>query len=183
MAIDVVTAYVRGPHFHYGVASMSQPGSSTTEMTRAVITRVLKAYATGDGETIVSLFHPEIIYESIGPSDFMPFHGRHVGLKATLDALAQITDAMSVSDYTVSSVIADGEYAFSRAIGTYSVRRSCRKARIELYTFSRVVNGLIVHWREMSDTLSAARDLFGVDISMLALSIEPLSKDMPKTTL
>jgi ketosteroid isomerase-like protein len=163
------------------VADMSYSGSSTSETTRAVITDVLKAYSAGDSETLVSLFHPDILFESIGPPDFMPFLGRHVGLKATLDALAQISDVMSISDYATMTVIADGEYAFSRAIGTYTVRRTGRKARIELYTHSRVVNGLIVSWREMHDTLSTARDLFGIDISMLALSIEPMSKEPQKT--
>jgi ketosteroid isomerase-like protein len=163
------------------VAGMSYSGSSTSETTRAVITDVLKAYSAGDSETLVSLFHPDIVFESIGPPDFMPFLGRHVGLKATLDALAQISDVMSISDYATMTVMADGEYAFSRAIGTYTVRRTGRKARIELYTHSRVVNGLIVSWREMHDTLSTARDLFGIDISMLALSIEPMSKEPQKT--
>jgi ketosteroid isomerase-like protein len=163
------------------VADMSYSGSSTSETTRAVITDVLKAYSAGDSETLVSLFHPDIVFESIGPPDFMPFLGRHVGLKATLDALAQISDVMSISDYATMTVIADGEYAFSRAIGTYTVRRTGRKARIELYTHSRVVNGLIVSWREMHDTLSTARDLFGIDISMLALSIEPMSKEPQKS--
>jgi len=176
-----VAAVGRGPRVICWFAFMSHSGSSTSETTRAVITDVLKAYSAGDSEALVSLFHPDIVFESIGPPDFMPFLGRHIGLKATLDALAQISDVMSISEYATMNLIADGEYAFSRAIGTYAVRRSGRKARIELFTHSRVVNGLIVNWREMHDTLSSARDLFGIDISMLALSIEPMSKEPQKT--
>ena len=149
---------------------------TSTDITRDVVTRLVDAYATGDRATAYAVTHPDIVWECIGPPEFFPSCGQRIGRAAVFTNFELIAELFSITEFRAARVLADGEYAALRILGTFASRRNGRRHRIELFCHARVVDGQLIAWREMFDSVAAVRDLHGVDMSMLALSTEPLER-------
>jgi ketosteroid isomerase-like protein len=149
---------------------------SPTDITRTVLTRLVEAYATGDRSAAYAATHPDIVWECIGPSEFFPTCGQRLGRAAVFENFEKIAEMFSITEFRAARIVADGEYGALRLLGWFTSRRNGRRHRIELFCHARVIDDQVVEWREMFDSVAAARDLHDIDMSMLALSTEPLER-------
>lgn len=142
---------------------------------REVIEGMFAAYVAGDVPTLMERFHPEIVWQIVGPPQAQPFFRRVIGRDAVLDAMMSISEIYWLRSYHLAELLVDGDTAAARSIVEFLHRRTQRLVRTELVQWIRVRDGLITEFREFHDTLSSTADAYGMDLDALFLSLEPIA--------
>lgn len=121
------------------------------------VQHIYARYAQGDRAALYDALAPGVSWTSIGDGT-LPWSGtRHGpdGVRGYFDALDSQAEA---AGYEVEQVIAQGEWIAVLATALIRYRASGRTCRYPKADFIRLVDGMVVDFREFYDTAQACRD-------------------------
>jgi ketosteroid isomerase-like protein len=98
-----------------------------------------QAVAASDLETLKELWHEDIVWHVTGSN---PWRGDHVGHEAVFDYLAQVGESGDAYDTSLTSVLANDEYA--AIVCHVSTKRGDRVLEVDQVLFGRFDNRRLV---------------------------------------
>lgn len=127
-----------------------------SDANKALVRRILSAYAEGDLAPLREVLDPGVVYHSHSPAEFFRFGGRHDGLASGVAALSSIASDYTIHSLMVSEVIGEGDVVWATTDVNYTERRS--KVRMSIRVVSRweVKKGRVIAVDEYFDTAEAA---------------------------
>ena len=132
-----------------------------TEATRNLVRRLYDAVATGDVSTIPGLIHNDIDWIIFGPLEVFSFQGPRSGKAAVLAAMAEIEKLYELKRHVPEIVVAEGDRAAVLANVAFVQRATGRTLTFKLANFLRFESGLLIEFRELSDTFDTTQQALG----------------------
>ena len=132
-----------------------------TETTRNLVRRLYDAVAGGDVSALPRLIHNDIDWIIYGPLEVFPFQGPRSGKAAVLAAMSEIATLYELKRHVPEIVVADGDRAAVLANVAFAQRATGRTLTFKLANFLRFESGLLIEFRELSDTFDATQQALG----------------------
>jgi ketosteroid isomerase-like protein len=123
-------------------------------LNKALVQRILAAYAQSDLTPLLEAIHPDIVWTSSAPSEHYGFAGRHTGRAGTLAGMAKIATDYQLNHYAVSELVAEGDVVWMTAQVDFTHRRSSTRLRFPLVSRWHIVEGKIRSLTEYFDSAS-----------------------------
>jgi len=132
--------------------------SDPTAQTVARVQDIYRRYARGDRESLYGALAPEVTWTSVGGTDLLPWAGTRHGRAGVAEYFTQLDAEADITGYDVEQVIVQGQWMAILAKVTVRYRRNGQEHRYPKADFLRVVDGMVVDFREFYDTAQASRD-------------------------
>jgi ketosteroid isomerase-like protein len=132
-----------------------------TEATRNLVYRLYDAVGRGDPDACGVLIHPEIDWIIYGPIEVFPFQGPRKGKSAVLGVMAEIGKHYALKRHEPEVILADGDRAAALANVAFVQRATGRTLTFKLANFMRFEQGLLIEFRELSDTFDVTQQALG----------------------
>ena len=129
--------------------------------TRATVKALYEAYAGRDPDRVAALIHDDIEWIIYGPVQVFPFHGPRRGKAQVLDALAAIGKDYLLERYVPEIIIVEDDRAAVVSDAAFKQRATGRTLTMRLANFLRFRDGLLVEFREFSDTFDVVEQALG----------------------
>ena len=137
--------------------------------TRATVHELYDAYTRRDFERVAALIHDDVDWVIYAPVSVFPFAGPRRGRKAVMMALAGITEAYALLDYTREIVVVEGNCATVLTDASYRQRSTGRTLRFRIASFLRFADGRLIEFREFTDTFDLVEQALGRELSLARL--------------
>lgn len=132
-----------------------------TETTRNLVRRLYDAVAGGDSSSLPDLIHDDIDWIIYGPLEVFPFQGQRSGKAAVLAAMSEIAELYELKRHVPEIVVAEGDRAAVLASVAFVQRATGRTLTFKLANFLRFESGLLIEFRELSDTFDVTQQALG----------------------
>lgn len=133
----------------------------TDNATRAAVKALYEAYAARDLDRVAALIHDDIEWIIYGPVQVFPFQGPRRGKAQVLDVLAAIGKDYALERYVPEIIIVEGDRAAVMSDAAFMQRATKRTLSMRLANFLRFRDGLLVEFREFTDTFDAVEQALG----------------------
>lgn len=133
----------------------------TDNATRAAVKALYEAYAAHDLDRVAALIHDDIEWIIYGPVQVFPFQGPRRGKAQVLDVLAAIGKDYALERYVPEIIIVEGDRAAVMSDAAFMQRATKRTLSMRLANFLRFRDGLLVEFREFTDTFDAVEQALG----------------------
>jgi ketosteroid isomerase-like protein len=133
----------------------------TENATRAAVNELYAAYAARDLGRVAALIHDDIEWIIYGPVQVFPFQGPRRGKQQVLDVLGAIGKDYELERYVPEIIVVEGDRAAVLSDAAFRQRATNRTLSIRLANFLRVQDGLVIEFREFTDTFDAVEQALG----------------------
>lgn len=120
----------------------------------AMLQEAYRRYAEEGIGPVLDHLTDDVVWCSFGPCD-LPWCGQHVGRDGVSSFYEQLKGALSIEQYNVHQVIAQGDWVVALATVTAQFRESGRTETFEKADVFRIRDGRISEFREYYDTAKA----------------------------
>jgi len=121
---------------------------------KALIQRILGAYAQSDLEPLLAAIHPDIVWTSQAPEAHYGFGGSHKGRAGTLAGMAKIATEYQLNTYKVVELVGEDEIVWMTANVDFSHRKSGARLKFPLVSRWQFKDGKVVALTEYYDSAS-----------------------------
>lgn len=121
---------------------------------KALVQRVLAAYAQSDLEPLLQVIDPDVIWISQGPAQHYAFGGRHIGRAGVLAAMSKLAMEYQLHDYNLVELIGEGEVVWMTAQVDFTHRKSKRRLTFPLVSRWQIRGGRVLALTEYYDSAS-----------------------------
>jgi ketosteroid isomerase-like protein len=121
---------------------------------KASLRRIISAYGHGDMGPLLEALHPDIVWISHGPPQFLRFAGKHVGRDNCLVGLSSMGADFALHNYEIVEIVAEGDIVWMQARLETSRRSGGSRHVIEVANRWQFADGKIVHLTEYYDSAS-----------------------------
>jgi len=133
----------------------------TTAVSRVAVQNFLQAFASRDPIKLEACLHDDVVWNIVGPVEFMRFCGVHRGKKAVLNLLGTVVPGvMRVTGFNPEILLIDGDRCatLGKIVGFTTDGRvvSYRCAQ-----FVQFAGDKAIEFRSITDTFDAAEQLVG----------------------
>jgi ketosteroid isomerase-like protein len=134
--------------------------------TRATVRELYDAYGRRDFERVAALIHDDIDWVIYAPIAVFPFAGPRRGRASVLEAMLAISLDFALESYVPEIIVVDGERAAVMSDVRFKQRSTNRMLRFRLANFLRLQDGLVIEFREFTDTLDAVEQALGHELQL-----------------
>jgi ketosteroid isomerase-like protein len=144
------------------------PGGAavTTEMTRAALDDLIRAFDLGDHERLAARYDDDIDWIIYAPVTIFPYAGARHGKNEVLACFAMIYQTYSVIKTTVTQKIVDGDRAATITETQLVQRETGRTIRSRMANFMRFRDGKMIEYRGFTDSFDTAEQVLGHEIEI-----------------
>ncbi|MFH5926090.1 nuclear transport factor 2 family protein [Roseomonas xinghualingensis] len=132
--------------------------SDPIAQTLARVQDVYGRYAQGDRAALYDALAPEVTWTSVGGNGLLPWAGTRQGRAGVAEYFTQLDAEADVTGYDVEQVIAQGQWIAILATVSVRYRRNGQEHRYPKADFLRMVDGMVIDFREFYDTAQASHD-------------------------
>lgn len=133
---------------------------TNVERNVAMLQETYRLYATEGIQPVLDRLTDDASWFSVGPGD-LPWCGSYAGRDGVASFYERLNDALTVQEYEVEQVIAQGEWVVALATVTARFKASGRVEQFEKADVFRIVDGRIAEFREYYDSAKALDALKG----------------------
>lgn len=119
---------------------------------KALVRRILEAYAQADLSPFLEAIHPDIVWSSSAPQAHYGFAGPHCGRAGVLAGMAKIATEYQLNGYDVKELIAEGDVVWMTAAVDFVHRKSGQRMQFPLVSRWHIVDGKIRSLTEFFDS-------------------------------
>lgn len=132
-----------------------------TEATRKLVRQLYDAVGRGDLTAFAALIHNDIDWIIHGPIEIFPFQGPRKGNAAVLEVMEGIGRLYKLKRHEPEIMVADGDRAAAFVSIAFEQRATGRTLTFRIVNFMRFENGLLIEFRELSDTFDMIQQALG----------------------
>lgn len=121
---------------------------------KALVQRVLAAYAQSDLEPLLQVIDPNVIWISQGPVQHYAFGGMHSGRAGVLAAMSKLAMAYQLHSYNVVELVGEGDVVWMTAQVDFTHRRSKQRLAFPIVSRWQVRDGRVLSVTEYYDSAS-----------------------------
>ena len=128
---------------------------------RALVHDLYGAYERRDFDRVIAFLHDDVDWIIHAPVRMFAFAGQRKGRKAALEALGAIAAEYQLESYKPQVIIVDGNRAAVLSDVKFVQRSTNRMMRFQVVNFLRFEGGKVIEFREFTNTLELAEQVFG----------------------
>jgi ketosteroid isomerase-like protein len=121
---------------------------------KALVQRVLAAYAQSDLEPLLQVIDPNVVWISQGPAQHYAFGGKHVGRAGVLAAMSKLAMDYELHSYNVVELVGEGEVVWMTAQVDFTHRASKQRLAFPIVSRWQIRDGQVRSVTEYYDSAS-----------------------------
>lgn len=119
---------------------------------KALVQRILRAYAQSDLTPLLETIHEDVVWTSSAPLEHYAFAGPHHGRAGTLAGMAKIATEYQLNHYDVKELIGEGDVVWMTAEVDFTHRKTGKAMQFTMVSRWHIVDGKIITLTEYFDS-------------------------------